>query len=105
MRALHVRSPIRGYLKQPRRLRAVGTICWIQVNSCNGAMHDVALLDGLLVALPGAAKIDAGNTLNFPRSAPVFDLPAAFSVQSSDAGITDNRGLIDVPLKQESWGS
>lgn len=47
---------------------------------------------------------DAGNTLNFPRNLPVFDLPAGYTVNSVGAGITDNRWKADVPVRESSWG-
>jgi len=51
------------------------------------------------------ASCDAGNTLSFPRNTPVFDLPAGYTVNSMEAGITDNLWTPDVHIPDSSWGA
>jgi hypothetical protein len=39
---------------------------------------------------PATANTAFGDTLSFPASGPVFNLPGGYSVEGSDAGIEDN---------------
>lgn len=46
---------------------------------------------GMSAALAAFGNGDFGNTLRFVSDGPVFNLPAGYTVSSTDAGITDNR--------------
>ncbi|HKI84785.1 MAG TPA: hypothetical protein VKA63_10675 [Candidatus Krumholzibacteria bacterium] len=54
----------------------------------------------------GAAETlaDVGNTVEFPRSGPVFILPEGYTVNSPDAGIKDNLWTPEVGIDDSSWG-
>jgi hypothetical protein len=54
----------------------------------------------------GAAETlaDVGNTVEFPRTGPVFILPEGYTVNSPDAGISDNLWTSEVGVDDSSWG-
>jgi hypothetical protein len=52
----------------------------------------------------GSAAAEFEDTMSFPPSGPVFDLPAGFTVDSSEGRIQDNQWLgVPVPEPETSW--
>lgn len=54
---------------------------------------------------PAEAGADFGNGIGFPATGVVLELPAGYSVDSLEAGVSGNSWSGSVPLKQQSWGS
>jgi hypothetical protein len=51
----------------------------------------------------GSAAADFESTMSFPPSGPVFDLPAGFTVESSEGRVQDNQWLgVPVPEPETS---
>lgn len=52
-------------------------------------------------SLTDSASADYLNTLSFPRNGPIFDLPTAFTVNSVDGSIQDDRWITGTPSVPE----